>query len=81
MTKFKKPKCVEEFIQIWGWMDSIIKMTKTKKAIDYWMNCGTPMYMKYDDVIVNRYWFEKEFTKELKHYRRIYGVFNQAMAM
>ena len=33
MPTFKKPKSVEEFIQIWGWMDDIVIKTKKENCI------------------------------------------------
>jgi hypothetical protein len=67
MPKFKKPKTVEEFVRIWGWMDDLILKTKKKTAINYWKKNGTPNGRNYDDLIVNRYWFIDDFNIELKN--------------
>jgi hypothetical protein len=82
MPKFKKPKSVEEFIQIWGLMDEIIKKTKKKTAYNYWMKNGTPNGINYDDVLDNRYWFNDDFKIELKtDYTRIYKVFLNTLSI
>lgn len=82
MPTFKKPKNVEEFIQIWGWMDDVIIKTKKKTAYNYWKKNGTPNGMDYDNVIVNRYWFRDYFRIELRNdYTRIYKVFIEALSI
>jgi hypothetical protein len=82
MPTFKKPKNVEEFIQIWGWMDDVIIKTKKKTAYNYWKKNGTPNGGNYDSIIVNRYLFKYYFSIELKNdYTRIYNVFLDTLSI
>jgi hypothetical protein len=82
MPTFKKPSSLESFIQIWGWMDDIVKNTKKGKALTYWKKNGTPYGVSYSNLICNRYWFKEEFRREIKtEYRRIYDVFLDTMSI
>ena len=82
MPTFKKPKSVEDFIQIWGWMDDIVRNTKKGEALTNWKKNGTPCGVSYSDIICNRYWFKEEFRQELKtEYRRIYDIFLDTMSI
>lgn len=82
MPTFKKPKSVEEFIRIWGWMDDIVRNTKKGKALTYWKRYGTPCGISYSGLIVNRYLFTVDFKQELKtDYRRIYDIFLDTMSI
>ena len=82
MPTFKKPKSVEEFIQIWGWMDDIVIKTKKRTAYNYWKKNGTPNGRNYDNLTVNRYWYEDDFKTELKtDYTRIYNVFLDTLSI
>ena len=38
----RRPKDVETLIQIWGWMDDVVKNTKTIPAQSYWNINGVP---------------------------------------
>lgn len=38
----RRPKDVETLIQIWGWMDDVVKSTKTIPAQSYWNINGVP---------------------------------------
>jgi len=40
--EFKKPKDVETYIQIWGYMDDVVRGTKKGKALTYWKKNATP---------------------------------------
>lgn len=82
MPTFKKPKSVEEFIQIWGWMDDVIIKTKKETAYNHWKKNGTPNGRNYDNLTVNRYWYEDDFKTELRNdYTRIYNVFIVALCI
>jgi len=53
MEEFKRPRDVESFIQIWGWMDDVVCKTKKGKALAHWKihsvpltKLGTPFYVR-----------------------------------
>jgi len=38
----RRPKDVERLIEIWGWMDDVVRNTKTSPARSYWTINGIP---------------------------------------
>lgn len=79
---FIKPKDVEELIHIWGLMDSIVKTTKRGDPLKFWCKFGTPMGVPYNDVVIKRRVYKKEFKRELNNmYDRMYHIFAIAMGM
>lgn len=94
---FKKPKDVERYVTIWGWMDDIVRTTKKGKALTYWKQHSVPRdsngklfniccngklaKLGYADITVNRYGHSEFFAEDMRHYERLYSVFARTINM
>lgn len=93
----KKPKDVEDYIAIWGWMDSVVCAIKRGPALSFWKMHSVPrdvdgtefrvlcngrlVKLRYSYVVANRFWFKEFFVKDMRNWRRLYGVFASAVSM
>ena len=94
---FKRPKDVDDYIAIWGMMDSVIRSVKRGAALSFWKRNSVPVdvdgnafkiryrgrlvRLRYEHIIVNRYLHKNYFARDMQNWQRMYGAFVSALGM
>jgi len=94
---FKQPKDVDDFIAIWGMMDSVVRSVKKGTALSTWKRESVPVdvdgksftirsagrltQLRYAHIVANRYWYREFFARDMQNWRRLYAVFASVISM
>ena len=84
---FKRPKDIDDYLAIWGMMDSVIRSVKTGAALSFWKRNSVPVdfdgkpftvrsggrmtRLRYAHLVANRYWHRDYFARDMKNWQRL----------
>jgi len=94
---FRRPKDVDDYIAIWGMMDSVVRSVKKGAALSAWVrdavpvdvdgksftfrSAGRKVQLRYAHIVANRYWYKDFFARDMQNWRRLYAVFASVISM
>ena len=94
---FERPKDIDDYIAIWGMMDSVIRSVKKGAALSFWKRNSVPVdingkpftirsggrlvRLRYAHLVANRYWYKDYFARDMENWQRLYGVFASVVNM